>query len=123
MALFLCLGLLLQRRRRGVTVAMPVAVMGLGVVRALLIGVTVAQLIGSFRAVGAASAANKQAVLQAGIDEAMPYAKFGLGFEIRCWSPPGLPTASSGSEGPCGHGPRRRPLERAARPTQMPWRR
>jgi hypothetical protein len=81
-AFIVCSVLLVQRRRHGITVAVPVAVMGLGVVRGVLIGVTVALLMGTFRQLGRVRAEDKQAVLSAGIDDAMTYTWFGMGFEM-----------------------------------------
>ena len=81
-AFFVCLVLFVRRGRQGVTIAVPVGVMGLGVVRGVLIGITVVHLIVTFRQLGSVRAEDKQTILAAGIEEAMQYATFGASFEI-----------------------------------------
>jgi hypothetical protein len=81
-AFFVCLVLFVRRQRQGVTVAVPLAVMALAAVRTVLVLLTVVHLIGTFKSVGSVPAAQKQAVLSAGIDEAMSYAQLGLAFEL-----------------------------------------
>lgn len=82
LAFVLCSVILVRRRREGTTIAMPVAIIGLGAVRAVLIGVTVVLLMGTFRQLAGVKAEEKQAVLSAGIDDAMAYTRFGMSFEL-----------------------------------------
>jgi hypothetical protein len=82
LAFVLCSVILVRRRRDGVTIAMPVAIMGLGVIRGVLLSVTIVLLMGSFRQVARARADDRAAVLEAAIDDAMPYARFGMSFEV-----------------------------------------
>jgi hypothetical protein len=77
----LCLAVFLifvvfSRRKAGRTLAMPLLVVGLAVVRLALTLVTVAQLIALFKHLGTVPAEGKQAALDAGIREAMRYAGF-----------------------------------------------
>jgi hypothetical protein len=81
-AFIVCLVLLPRRIRQGIPSAVPVGVVVLGAVRGVLIAVTVAMLMATFKELGKVSPEAKHAVLQAGIDQAMPYARFGMVFEF-----------------------------------------
>lgn len=81
-AFIVCLALLPRRLREGLPIAVPVGVIVLGVVRLVLLGITVVLLQRSFLKVSRASPEDKATMLQSGIDDAMPYARFGLSLEI-----------------------------------------
>ncbi|MDP1920082.1 MAG: hypothetical protein Q8L14_27805 [Myxococcales bacterium] len=76
-AFFVCLIVVLRRRKTGTTIVVPLAVLALSLVRAALLFTTVVILISTFKKLGGVPAENKQAVLSTGIDEAMQYVQFG----------------------------------------------
>jgi hypothetical protein len=82
LAFIACVALLPRRLREGLPIDVLVGVIGLGVMRIVLIIVTLFVLMSAFPRVAHAAQKEKAAVLQRGIDEAMPYATFGLGFEL-----------------------------------------
>ena len=81
-AFFVGLVLFVRRRRAGVTVAVPVGLMGLGVVRTVLVLVTLVQLAAAFKALGHVRPEDKSTVLAASISEAMNAAAFGVALEL-----------------------------------------
>jgi hypothetical protein len=74
--------LFLRRRRRGDTIAVPVALMVLALVDAGVILVSVAMLEQVFRAVERVSPADKATILAAGISEAMKVTAIGLAVQV-----------------------------------------
>jgi hypothetical protein len=77
-----CLVVFFRRRKHGVTVTVPVAVMGLFAVRLALVLVSVVLLTGTFRALGGVPREQRAARLKQGIDEAMKPTRLGSAYEL-----------------------------------------
>lgn len=84
----LCLGfviglvVLIRRRGRGETLLVPAVVTALGLARLVLLAVTVVLLVGTFRAIGAASPEQRPAILQQASSEAMKPGLFGAAWDV-----------------------------------------
>jgi hypothetical protein len=81
-AFFVCLVAVWRRHAKGTTIVVPVSVTILSLGRLVLLAMTIASLISSFRAVKEVSPADKATVLAVSIGESMKYASFGLAYDL-----------------------------------------
>jgi hypothetical protein len=70
-AALVCVFVLVRRRRDGRSVAAPVAVIGLGIMRGVMLGIVILGLIATFKSLASVPADQKQAKLSEGINAAM----------------------------------------------------
>ncbi len=80
--MIVCLYLVVRRRREGVTIAVPLVVTALGLVRIVLLCITVSMLVANFRQLRTVQREERPAVLSNGIREATVYVKWGMWLEL-----------------------------------------